>query len=390
MTGIMPSSVQSRITNDLREWDANPEHRTGTDGDRLTSEWLASKIRDVGQDPTIDEFPFRRRTPKECRVVLGETAVPGIPLFDCNETPPEGVTDELHPLPTREGIGVTRYAVGSRHQGNERLETARRVPHPGTLSGLIAVHDGTMPGIALINADRFTTPYGPPTLQVSSESAESIYAAVAAEHEATLTVTFDTETTIASNVQTIIEGSDSHLAPLVVMTPKSAWWTCTAERGGGLVAWLECLRHLAYRQPRRTVIFTANTGHELGHVGLDEFLVAQPSLATRAHAWVHFGANFAARDAQVRIQGSSTVLLDLMQTTLSDHQIPISGQVPLDVRPGGEARNIYDARGQYVSILASNPWFHRSDDRLETSVNLDRTAHACEAAVDLVSRLANE
>ena len=59
------------------------------------------------------------------------------------------------------------------------------------------------------------------------------------------------------------------------MTPRSSWWQSTAERGGGLVAWLETLRALLAAPPARPVIFTANSGHELGHLGLDDF-VAQP------------------------------------------------------------------------------------------------------------------
>jgi hypothetical protein len=56
------------------------------------------------------------------------------------------------------------------------------------------------------------------------------------------------------------------------MTPRSSWWQSTAERGGGLVCWLESLRALIVAPPACNAIFTANSGHELGHLGLDDFM----------------------------------------------------------------------------------------------------------------------
>jgi len=54
------------------------------------------------------------------------------------------------------------------------------------------------------------------------------------------------------------------------MTPHSSWWRSTAERGGGLVCWLESLCALIAAPRACNVIFTANSGHELGHLGLDD------------------------------------------------------------------------------------------------------------------------
>jgi Major Facilitator Superfamily len=53
-------------------------------------------------------------------------------------------------------------------------------------------------------------------------------------------------------------------------------WPRTAERGGGLVCWLESLRALIAAPPACEVIFTANSGHELGHLGLDDFMAHRP------------------------------------------------------------------------------------------------------------------
>src|SRR3954468_12482804 len=94
-------------------------------------------------------------------------------------------------------------------------------------------------------------------------------------------------------------GRDRAAAPVVVMTPRSSWWQSTAERGGGIVCWLETLRALLAARPSRPVVFTANTGHELGHLGLDDFIARRPgwdrSAVGGGALWVHYGANIGAR-----------------------------------------------------------------------------------------------
>jgi len=95
----------------------------------------------------------------------------------------------------------------------------------------------------------------------------------------------------------------------VVMTPRSSWWQSTAERGGGLVCWLESLRALIAAPPACNVIFTANSGHELGHLGLDDFMVRRPGwerpISEGGATWIHFGANIGAADGELSLQSAS-------------------------------------------------------------------------------------
>jgi hypothetical protein len=67
----------------------------------------------------------------------------------------------------------------------------------------------------------------------------------------------------ARNVVISIAGTGRTRPPVVVTTPRSSWWQSTAERGGGLVCWLECLRALLSVPPAADVVMTANSGHEL-------------------------------------------------------------------------------------------------------------------------------
>ena len=70
----------------------------------------------------------------------------------------------------------------------------------------------------------------------------------------------------------------------MVMTPRSGWWSCGSERGGGIACWLEIMRAVHAAKPARDVLFVASSGHELGHLGLDAYMARRPDLVRAARA----------------------------------------------------------------------------------------------------------
>jgi hypothetical protein len=195
------------------------------------------------------------------------------------------------------------------------------------------------------------------------------------------------EKTQAYNVAAKVTGRRADLAPLVIMTPRSGWWRSTPERGGGIVVFLECVRHFVRNPPDRTVIFTANSGHELGHLGFDAFTATPDGRFDAAFAWLHLGANFAAPDTRIRLQASTQSWLDDALARFRDRAIECDATA-VGTRPLGEARNVFDGGGHYVSILADNPLFHHPDDRWPHAVDVERTRVATEIMVAVADRLA--
>ncbi|MEE2893006.1 MAG: hypothetical protein VX766_12775, partial [Pseudomonadota bacterium] len=195
----------------------------------------------------------------------------------------------------------------------------------------------------------------------------------------------------ASNVRVDVSGRDPSLAPVVVITPRSSWWHSTSERGGGIALWLDLLAHFSAHPPRRPLVFTANTGHELGHVGMQRFLDVEEALVRNAHCWVHLGANFAAAPpGQIRIQASSAALMSAMDRALEMQRVAVGARTEVGETPYGEARDIHAGQGAYVSILGSNGLFHHPEDRWPESVDLPRTLAVAQAFRQLVGALAEE
>ena len=381
------------VAADIQGWDAFRQHRTGTAGDLATAHWLANTIRAAGAEPRLDMFPFRRRVLRECAVEVDGRRAEGVPLFDGGLTDGAGVTCPLTRLGGHgRGIAVTTSSPGG---SSTALSTARNSTFRGVVAGSESPEG--VPGLTLLNAPEYARPFGPPVLQVATREIDWLCAAAEVHAVARLVAHATIEDTEACNVLARIPGRDSNAPPLVIMTPRSSWWTSTAERGGGIAAWLACIRHFANDPGHRDVLFTANTGHELGHVGLEHYMARHPKLAKGARAWIHLGANFAAADrhdagtrlaAGVRYQ-ASPALFDMGLDALKAFGIAPDTVTPTDVRPAGEAQNIFDAGGNYVSLLGKNPWFHHPDDRWPTTIDLEKAETICRAVLHIARTLAD-
>ena len=381
------SALRRQAAEDIQGWDAIAEHRTGTDSDLQTAEWLAEAARREGTAPGLAAFPLARWTLRRCVVEIGAKVVAGVPMFDGATTGPEGVAAPLSLLPATGGIGLGAVGPAAGGSANGALFAARR----GDAQALVAVAkmNAAVPGLALQNADSFAAPFGPPVLQVATEHEGWLRDAAGRGETARVTVDVVKEDALGHNVSLRIPGAaerGSELAPLVVMTPKSSWWTSTAERGGGIAVWLALLRHFAQRPPARDVCFLATSGHELGHLGLEHQLREHPRLA-EARAWLHLGANFAAKGSRVRLQSSDAVLRSLALGSMAQAGAPPADETAPGKRPGGEARNIYDMGGSYVSLLGTNAWFHHPDDRWPKTIDMDATAHLVEAMIAVADGL---
>ena len=376
---------QEALGDAIAAWDALGVHRTGTDVDGRTAEWLHGEALRLGAQARLESFPFRRRTPVAATLVLPDgTRLEGVPLFDGGATP-DG------PLRARLGAGageipVLRVPPYDSLPGARALDDAR---HDGRHPAIVAVTDDrtVLPGLALLNAEAFHAPFGPPVLQLGSEHLEPLEALAGEEVE--LEVRFDVERVTASNVRAEVRGRNPDLAPVVVITPRSSWWHSTSERGGGIALWLDLLRMLGETPPLRTVIFSANTGHELGHVGMQRFLDENEALVAEAHAWIHLGANFgAALNPSVRLQASDEALMTLADAALARHRAAPAVRTELGTPPFGEARDIHAGGGRYLSILGANGAFHHPADRWPDSVDLARTAAIARAFREILAALA--
>jgi hypothetical protein len=349
----------------LRAWDSGGVHRTGTAEDHASAAWLVREVEALGATATLETFTLARVDPVACRIEGADFRIEAVPVFDSPPTPHDGVTGDIRVVPLSPWAVYTRdYRTLRRTSGHD---------------GLVIVCTGAQPGLGLLNAEHFNEPYGAPAVHVADAPPGPVtrlinhYRVTRAE---------------APNVVVTLPGRDRSRPPVVVMTPRSSWWHSTSERGGGLVCWLETLRALIAAPPLCDVVMTANSGHELGHLGLDAFLARRPGWdAAGAAVWVHYGANIGATGGALSIQSADEPLRRAMHQALVRAGAPPVTLAPVTQVPNGETRDIHRGGGRYVTLVGSNPLFHLPSDRWPDAVDVPAIERIAAGAAAMVRSL---
>ena len=366
----------------LQTWDSQGIHRTATQGDTAGADWLTREATALGARPTIEDFALDRMDPIASYLELNDNRIDAIPVFDSPPTSPDGITGALGPVGGEAAIAITELSPQSVYSGEYRKlreQTAHR--------GLVIICKGEHPGMGLLNAEQFRQPYGVPAIHVASEARDAILAGGTAR----LVAHMHRTPSRARNVVVTIRGHDRSRPPLVVMTPRSSWWQSTSERGGGLVCWLESLRALIASPPACDVVLTANSGHELGHLGLDDFVGRRPGWdrppAEGGVTWIHYGANLGATGGRLSVVSADDDLRALAAAELTHAGQPPDVIAPRTLVPSGETRDIHRAGGRYVTLVGTNPWFHLPQDRWPHAVDAAAAGRIAFATARLVVAL---
>ncbi len=378
--------MQQRIGAVIRAYEQQGIHRTGTDVDRLSADWLSGEVRAIGPQPVLEEFSLSRVDPVASSLTVNGRTIEGLPLFDGGFTGATGIEGQLGALGSDAPIGFTEIVPNQQEAG--AIGEARR---NGKHRAIVAVTRGLLPGFCPSNADSFIEPFGPPVLQVSSEDASFLSDCARQGATARLIAHATRTETKAFNVVATVPGADETAAPLVVMTPRSGWWSCTSERGVGIAIWLEIMRAVHAARPARDVLFVASSGHELGHIGLDAFMDRRAGLVPSATAWVHLGANIGAALGPGNIlQASDDEMETLIAEPMTKAGLGIDRRLARGATPLGEALNVHRGGGRFISIIGKNNLFHNPDDSGPDVIDTDVIARFAAVFAGVATSLARD
>lgn len=366
--------------NAIRDYEAQGFHRTATAVDHASADWLADQVRQAGLEPAQESFPLDRVDPVANSLTIGDRRIDGVPLFDGAFTDAAGLRGRFGGVDTDADIALTDTAVNAAAAG--ALGEARRARRH---QAIVAVTRGRRPGLCPSNADAFLRPFGPPVLQVSSDEGAWLAEQARRGAEVRFVAHVARTSTAARNVTAVIEGTDAALSPFVVMTPRSGWYWCASERGGGIACWLEVMRDLRAARPRRSVWFVASSGHELGHLGIDAYIARRPGIVASAAGWLHLGANIgAAIEPGITLQAADDEMDTRLTAALTAAGLAVTRRTPRGTVPGGEAEAVHRGGGRYVSVIGGNGLFHNLGDRGPAAIDPNAIARFSAAFISMI------
>ncbi len=370
--------VQARVEDIIRGFESQGSHRTGTVGDLASAEWMAELVRQAGAEPELHAVDLDRLEVMDCYVEVDGDRIEAVPLFDCTYTAPRGLEG---PLAAEAGPGEVALFATPPTGPQESLVALRRTT---PAAAVVVITEGRAPGLALLNAPAFTSPFGPPVVQVSSEDGPRLRAAAEAGSTMRVVAHAERRTARAYNVTASVGSGDRYV--LGVNTPRSGWWECAGERGGGLVCWLEVLRAVVEAKPSGRVFFSATTGHEIGHLGFDRLLSERAELAG-IPTWMHFGANIgcaSATTATVHVSDQEIAALALEAAGRHGAREP---RVALQTG-GGEMKTAREhGATRWIALTNDNAHFHMTSDRYDTNVDAAAVAAFARGFVDVARRV---
>jgi len=383
--------LEERLSGVIQAYDAQGNHRTATEGDNASAEWLAAQLRGLGMEPSLEPFQLDRVDPQLGYVRIAGRRIDGVPTFDAGFTGIEGAHGRLGPLGSDAEIGLAETEPSKLMEpGSERqralLSNVRQSQH----KAIVLLTRGSRPGLFLLNAPYFKKPVGPPTLQISSAEGEWLKEHAQGRTEATVVVHVGRASAQASNVTATVAGSRSELPPLVIMTPRSGWWQCASERGSGLACWLEAIRAVANGKQARDCFFVALSGHELGGLGIDAYIERRKDLVKRAYVWIHFGANIGAPRQPNLLQSSDDALEQWAVAAMEREGLAVNRKAERGATPFGEAGTIHRGGGRYIALTCGSDVFHNTADRWPEAVDVTILARYATAFANGLLELAKQ
>lgn len=377
--GLDLRTIEERI----RTYEGFGTHRTGWTADDRSADWMRDILAAAGAKAAIERFGFPLLEYRRMLLHYPGGQVEGLPLYDCGFTPAGGgVEGELVELGSGDPFGnivITTEndpAFGQANIGRtiEDLEEAGAV-------GLVVVTGDPKGAVTVLNAVRLSDPRTLPVLQLgAAEGRRYLASALLMHSEVRLEIDGDRLQSRARNLVATLRGTDPEAPPIGIMTPRSGWFTCAAERGGGIVILLALAEEFARRPHRRTIELVASSGHELNHWGLQAYLGSRHAIESGAYAWLHLGANIGSATGPTRVETTDAGLLAQGVAALE----AAGARFEVTEARGGEAQNIARAGGRYLSLRGANSYFHSPNDVFDLACDAAEVAAAGRGALAIV------
>ena len=297
------TAAPDTIAADLSTYIGFGNKKSGGAGDTACGHWLAAELERAGF--AVDKLPIT--VPwfegERCEIVAGDARAPLHPQPIVTPTPGEGVSGPLVRVdahgkadaPLAGAIALIDLPYG---RWSSALAKPVRAPVDAAFAGgaqaVVIVTNGPTGQVIALNADGRAPMFAGPVGLLAPAGAAPFLAAAMRRKPARVTLMGSGGRRAAFNVIGRLDRGKGRW--ITVSTPRSGWFGCAGERGGGIAAWLDFARAAPALLPDHDLAFLCNSGHEYENLGAEEALKAAAPKPAETHFWLHLGANLAARD----------------------------------------------------------------------------------------------
>jgi hypothetical protein len=375
--GQAPAFDPDRLLADVQAYYELGVHRTAYPGDAATSEWLASRFREMGLEVQEHTFPVRQFFLDDASIEDARGRIEAFPVWLPRATAPDGLRAPLvlvdEQTTERQIAGAVAWLSPKRPTAAAFEALDQKAVAAGAVATLRQTSDGAGNGILqAINAERRYVDTERPVPTLIFGAADSVRLRQSVGREITVRLTGHLQDARAASVlarRTVDPNADW----FVVSTPSSGWFTVAGERGPGIAMLLALAEWVSSRDEPLNYLFVATSGHELDYLGarlLHDAHLAPPPDRTRA--WLHLGAQIATppwHEVDGVLQPDARVTTGTLQASpeLASVMRSAFSELPMfTLRTDtqiGEFRDLTDHGYRGLGIVGgSNPWFHVPGD----------------------------
>lgn len=358
------------------------EHRTASEVDLRTSQWLLEQLRAAGLKATFQSFSLRQFFIRQTRLAIGEKTIRAFPLWFPRSTGPDPIRGTLvvldksaEPGSLRGRLALVKFpaeAGAAVVKGSIHSQIVLASAKAGA-SAVVAVTESATKEIIALNSPADAEPWPIPVVLVGQRDEGALMAA--AKSGAGASLLLDGEDDADAKAKNVIARFDRGKNLFVVSTPQSGWFRCAGERGPGIALFLGVARWASRRPTGASFLFVSTSGHELGGLGMRAFLKDLAPAPERVLCWIHLGAGIATYSWEETAAGlkrlqepdsrrllmTSRDLVPLLTTTFA----ALSGLTPTVDRAVGEFEFLLKDGYHTFGIAAGHRFHHTPADSPE-------------------------
>jgi len=278
------------------------QHRTGNEGEEITTDWIAHELEKAGLTTSFQTFHLRQYFVREVSLIAGDQKVDCFPWWYPCGTGPKPLKAKLVLPGTDNASQKGNIVLFKAESGNvagrwtaeltilEIEKMVQAMADNGVLA-VIVITKSPSKELTAINTSDKAEPWPIPVVLTGQKDEPILTEAVEQDVEVSLLV--DGTDEMQAQARNVFGRLDNGNEYIVISTPKSGWFYSGGERGPGVALSLALARWAGKRQPKINYWFDFNSGHERFNLGTRKFIEELVPPPQNVKCWLHLGANIA-------------------------------------------------------------------------------------------------